>query len=105
MLTKKDRQRFERLSIPHLAQAYNLARWLVKDPSEAEDIVQSAYMKAFEAFHNFTGNNAAAWILTIVRNTAYNWLSKQKRNSNLISLMKSCMVVNRIMILDSTLLL
>ena len=75
----------ERLTVPHLGQAYNLARWLVKDPGEAEDIVQTAYMKAFEAFHNFTGHNTAAWIMTIVRNTAYNWLSKQKRNSNLIS--------------------
>jgi len=85
MLSKKDRQRFERLTMPHLSQAYNLARWLVKDPAEAEDIVQTAYMKAFEAFHHFTGNNTTAWMMTIVRNTAYNWLSKQKRNSNLIS--------------------
>lgn len=85
MLTKKDRQRFERLTMVHLPQALNLARWLVKDPAEAEDIVQTAYMKAFESFHNFTANNTAAWIMTIVRNTAYNWLSKQKRSNNLIS--------------------
>lgn len=85
MLTRKDRQRFERLTTPHLGQAYNLALWLLRDPSEAEDIVQTAYMRAFEAFGNFTGNNAAAWVMTIVRNTAFNWLNKQKRNSNLIS--------------------
>lgn len=85
MLTRKDRQRFERLTMPHLTAAYNLALWLLRDPAEAEDIVQTAYMRAFEAFGNFTGNNAAAWIMTIVRNTAFNWLSKQKRQSNLIS--------------------
>lgn len=85
MYNKKDRQRFERLTLPHMGAAYNLALWLLRDPAEAEDIVQTAYMRAFEAFDNFRGNNSAAWIMTIVRNTAYNWLNKQKRNSNLIS--------------------
>ena len=85
MLTRKDRLRFERMTTPHLGQAYNLALWLLRDPSEAEDIVQTAYMRAFEAFANFSGNNSAAWIMTIVRNTAFNWLNKQKRNSNLVS--------------------
>ena len=85
MITRKDRQRFERMSLPHLGAAYNLALWLVRDPSDAEDIVQTAYMRAFEAFSNFTGNNIAAWIMTIVRNTAFNWLNKQKRSSNLVS--------------------
>ncbi len=85
MLTGKDRQRFERMTMPHLGAAYNLALWLLRDPAEAEDIVQTAYMRAFEAFAGFTGNNAGAWIMTIVRNTAYNLLNKQKRNSNLVS--------------------
>jgi len=85
MTNRKNRQRFERLMLGHLDGAYNLALWLVRDPAEAEDIVQTAYMRAFEHFHTFTGGNAAGWIMTIVRNTAYNWLSKQKRSSNLIS--------------------
>ena len=85
MLTRKDRGRFERITLPHLDAAYNLALWLVRDSSAAEDVVQIAYIRAFEAFTNFTGNNTAAWIMTIVRNTAFNWLNKQKRNSNLIS--------------------
>lgn len=85
MLTRKDRQRFERLTMKHLGQAYNLALWLLRDPSEAEDIVQTAYMHAFEAFGNFTGNNTSAWIMTIVRNTAFTWLNKKKRISNLVS--------------------
>jgi len=85
MANRKDRQRFERMMLGHLDAAYNLALWLVRNPSEAEDIVQTAYMRAFEHFHTFNGGNAAGWIMTIVRNTAYNWLNKQKRNSNLIS--------------------
>ena len=85
MLTRKDRERFERMTLGHLPAAYNLARWLVRNPSDAEDIVQTAYMRAFEAFHQFSGNSAASWMLTIVRNTAYNWLTKQKQTSNLIS--------------------
>ena len=85
MATQKDRLRFERLMLVHHDAAYNLALWLLRDPAEAEDIVQTAYMKAFEHFSSFCGGNAAGWILTIVRNTAYNWLQKTKRNSNLIS--------------------
>lgn len=85
MLTRKDRQRFERMTLPHLDGAYNLALWLVRNPAEAEDIVQTAYMKAFEAFDGFSDNNIAAWLMTIVRNTAFNLLRKQKRSSNLIS--------------------
>jgi len=85
MLSRKDRQRFERLTMPHLQAAYNLALFLVKNTAEAEDIVQTAYLKAFEAFKQFTGNSAAAWIMTIIRNTAYTQLTKNKRQSNLVN--------------------
>ena len=85
MLTRKDRQRFERMTLPHMDAAYNLALWLVKNPRDAEDIVQTAYMRAFEAFGDFVGNKPSAWIMTIVRNTAFNWMTKQKRNSNLVN--------------------
>lgn len=85
MASKKDRQRFEQLMLVHLDAAYNLALWLLRDAAEAEDVVQIAYMKAFEHFASFQGGNAAGWILTIVRNTAFNVLQKAKRSSNLIS--------------------
>ena len=85
MLTRKDRQRFERLTLPHMQAAYNLALWLVRQPAEAEDIVQTAYLRAFEAFDQFSGQSAAPWLMTIVRNTAYTLLSKNKRNNNLVS--------------------
>jgi RNA polymerase sigma-70 factor (ECF subfamily) len=82
---EKDRKHFERIMLRHLDASYNLALWLLRDSSEAEDIVQIAYMKAFEHYSTFTGGNSAGWILTIVRNTAYNWLSKRNKSSNLIS--------------------
>jgi RNA polymerase sigma-70 factor (ECF subfamily) len=81
----KERKRFEQMMMKHLDASYNLARWLLRDPAEAEDVVQIAYMKAFEHFSTFSGGNSAGWILTIVRNTAYNWLNKYKKNNNLIS--------------------
>lgn len=85
MANTNDRKHFERLMLKHLDASYNLALWLLRDASEAQDVVQVAYMKAFEHFSTFTGGNAAGWILTIVRNTAYNWLNKHKNNNNLIS--------------------
>ncbi len=85
MANKKDRQRFERLMLVHHDAAYNLALWLLRDAADAEDIVQTAYMKAFDHFSSFHGGNSAGWMLTIVRNTAYNLLQTKKRNSNLVN--------------------
>ena len=85
MANKQDRKRFEQLMLGHLDAAYNLALWLLRDAAEAEDVVQIAFMRAFEHFSSFQGGNAAGWILTIVRNTAFNSLQKNKRSSNLIS--------------------
>jgi len=82
---RKKRERFERLMLPHLSAAYNHARWLVGDAHDAEDIVQTAYARAFEYFNSYQTGNSAAWILTIVRNQAYTWLSKKKQASNLVS--------------------
>lgn len=69
----KERQ-FEQLFLPHLSAAYNLARWLLKDATAAQDIVQESCLRAFVAQHQFTGGNARAWLLKIVRNQSYDWL-------------------------------
>src|SRR5580692_5534033 len=68
--------RFEELFLPHLDAAYNLARWLVNGDQDAQDIVQEAYVRAFKGFAGFRGENPRAWLLTIVRNTAYTWIKK-----------------------------
>jgi len=85
MLTKRDREKFERLTMKHLDAAYNLALWIMKNPTEAEDVVQTAYLKAFENFLRFDETNVGGWILTIVRNSAFNLLKKRKLHSNLVS--------------------
>ena len=60
--------------LPHLDAAYNLARWLVRDPSIAEDVVQDAYERACKYFAAFRGGSGRAWLLQIVRNAAYSTL-------------------------------
>ena len=57
--------------LPHLDAAYNLARWLVRDPVAAEDVVQEAMLRALSYFSSFRGINPRAWLLQIVRNAAY----------------------------------
>jgi RNA polymerase sigma-70 factor, ECF subfamily len=77
---------FERLALPHMDAAYNLAFWLVRSQSDAQDIVQEAYLRAFRAFHSFAGTDFRPWLLTIVRNAAYRWLGNRRRSANVISL-------------------
>jgi RNA polymerase sigma-70 factor (ECF subfamily) len=63
---------FEQVVLPHLDAAYNLARWLVRDASLAEDIVQDAVLRALQYFPSFRGDTSGrAWLLQIVRNAAY----------------------------------
>jgi RNA polymerase sigma-70 factor (ECF subfamily) len=61
---------FETLAAEHLDSAYNVARWLVRDPALADDVVQDAMLRALRYFHGFRGENARAWMLQIVRNVA-----------------------------------
>lgn len=62
---------FEQSVLPHLDAAYNLARWLVRDPCSAEDVVQDALVRAWKYFASCRGASARAWLLRIVRNVAY----------------------------------
>ncbi|HEX4860243.1 MAG TPA: sigma-70 family RNA polymerase sigma factor [Rhizomicrobium sp.] len=62
------RRQFEAQALPHLDAAYNLARWLSRSPSDAEDIVQDAMLRAFRAFDGFRGGDIKPWLLAIVRN-------------------------------------
>jgi len=66
------------LLLSHLDSAYNLARWLVRNGDDAEDVVQEAYLRAFQYSSGFRGGDARAWLLTIVRNTSYGWLRKAR---------------------------
>jgi RNA polymerase sigma factor (sigma-70 family) len=73
-----DKARFASVVLPHIGDAYALARWITGDRTDAEDVVQDACLRAFRAIGAFGGSNARAWTLTIVRNAAYTLLSKRR---------------------------
>jgi RNA polymerase sigma-70 factor (ECF subfamily) len=77
--------RFELLVLPHLDSAYNLARWLLRDEQDANDVAQEALLRAFRFFDQFRGMDARPWLLKIVRNTSFTWL-QQRRAKNAVSL-------------------
>ena len=74
----EDRARFEQLVLPHVDAAFNLARWLLRGRSDAEDVAQEALLRACRFFGGFNGGDARAWLLQIVRNTCYTWLEKNR---------------------------
>lgn len=70
-------ERFRTLILPHLDAAYGFARWLTRDPVEAQDLAQEAMLRALRYFHAFRGEEARPWLLRIVRNT---WIDLRARN-------------------------
>lgn len=64
---------FEEAILPHLGAAYRLARWLMRNEDDADDVVQEASLRAFRYFRTFVGGDSRAWFLTIVRNTSSSW--------------------------------
>ena len=78
MLESQERERFEQHILPHLDAAFNLARWLLRDRRDAEDVAQEAMLRAFRFFETFRLGDARAWLLQIVRNCCYDWLQKNR---------------------------
>lgn len=79
-----DNRNFEALALPHLDAAYNLARWLTGNEHSAEDLVQMAYLRAFRFFDGFRGDDARAWLLTIVRHTYYTALRDNRHKHDTV---------------------
>ena len=69
---------FARAVAPHLGAAWNLARWLVRDDRDAEDVVQEALLKAFRFWSGFSGQNPRAWLLAVVRNACFTFLARRR---------------------------
>jgi len=67
------KQRFERVVMPHLDAAYNLARWITRNDHDAQDVVQEAVLRAYRFFDGLRGE-AKPWLLAIVRNSCLSWL-------------------------------
>lgn len=82
MLRGKTNAEFERLFLPHLDAAYNLARLLARNAEDAEDIVQESYLRALRAFAGFRGESSRPWFLTIVRNTSFTWLRDNRARAD-----------------------
>ena len=64
--------------MPHLDDAYALARWLTGNSADAEDIVQEACLRALRGLDRYAGGNARAWLLAITRNTTFTWLARNR---------------------------
>ena len=75
---KEELTSFEEVMLPHLDAAHNLARWLLRNEQDAQDVVQEAFLRAFKSFAGFRGSNGRAWLLTIVRNTSYTLMKKNR---------------------------
>jgi RNA polymerase sigma-70 factor, ECF subfamily len=69
---------FEQLVLPHMRAGYNLARWLLRNDQDAEDVMQEAIVRAFRFFDGFAGVNPRAWLLTVVRTSAYTFLQQNR---------------------------
>jgi RNA polymerase sigma-70 factor, ECF subfamily len=74
----RETERFNLMVLPHLDSAFNLARWLVRNRTDAEDVTQEAMLRAYRFFGGFHGTDARAWLLQIVRNTCFSWLEKNR---------------------------
>jgi RNA polymerase sigma-70 factor, ECF subfamily len=76
--------RFEQIVLPHLDDAYNLARYLLRDEHDAQDAVQDAMLRALKHFDGLRGTDARAWLLTIVRNCCVSWHKAHRKDRSTI---------------------
>ena len=77
-MDERHRESFEQVVLPHLDAAYSVARYLVRDDHAAEDVVQEAFLRAIRHFDGYRGENARAWLLTIVRNCCATYIAKAR---------------------------
>ena len=85
MTKKPSDQHFASVFMPHLDDAYALARWLTGNSADAEDIVQEACLRALRGLDRYVGGNARAWLLTITRNAAFTWLARNRPKSLVVT--------------------
>ena len=74
-------QRFREIVPPLLDDAYSLAKWLCRNPTDAEDIVQDAALRALQALATVSVDRPKPWFLAIVRNAAMTFLARNRRKT------------------------
>jgi RNA polymerase sigma factor (sigma-70 family) len=77
---------FEQTILPHIDAAYNLARWILNNDQDAEDIVQESFLRAFKYFASYQGGSSRSWLLTIVRNLCYTFLKQNRAQGVVVEL-------------------
>lgn len=77
-MAQREVERFERVVLPHLDDAYTLARYLLRDEHDAQDAVQDAVLRALRYFETYRDGDARAWLLAIVRNCCLTWHRRQR---------------------------
>lgn len=85
MTSDDARSRFSEVVMPHLDDAFRLARWLTNSHHDAEDVVQEAILRAYSNISGFSGGSARGWVLTIVRRTCYTWLATNRPRALVLS--------------------
>jgi RNA polymerase sigma-70 factor (ECF subfamily) len=83
-MSQSEVARFERVVLPHLDDAYTLARYLVRDEHDAQDVVQEAALRAFRYFGGYSGGDARSWLLAIVRNCSLTWLQRRRSDQRFV---------------------
>jgi RNA polymerase sigma factor (sigma-70 family) len=83
-MAQRDVDNFERIVLPHLDDAYTLARYLLRDEHDAQDAVQDAVLRALRHFEGYRDGDARAWLLAIVRNCCLTW-QRRHRNDRVVA--------------------
>jgi RNA polymerase sigma-70 factor (ECF subfamily) len=86
VLDRQSKRDFERQMLPHLDAAYNLARWLMRNGEDAEDAVQDAFLRAYQAFATYQGGSEKPWLMTIVRNVCLTRLKRRVPSGKVVML-------------------
>jgi len=77
MVDESKTRRFERVVMPHMDAAYNLARWLIRHPADTEDVMQEAMLRAYKFLDSCREDTARQWVIRITRNACYDWLGRR----------------------------
>ena len=85
-MNQSDVAQFERIVLPYLDDAYTLARYLVRDEHDAQDVVQEAALRAFRYFGGYSGGDARSWLLSIVRNCSFTWMQRRRTDERILPL-------------------